>query len=159
MDKNLLHSTLLFVIKNDEILLAEKKQGFGKGYLNGVGGKVEKGETIEQAMIRETEEEVCITPTQYVKMGEITFDEVVHGKRILLIMHIYIATEYIGEPAESFEMKPEWHKLNNIPYSRMFQDEIIWLPKVLSGNKVKGFVKMDDNLNLLEHKINVVQSL
>ena len=44
--------TLLFLVRDDQILLAMKKRGFGEGRWNGVGGKVEKDETVEQAMIR-----------------------------------------------------------------------------------------------------------
>lgn len=39
------------------ILLGLKKRGFGAGKWNGFGGKVEKGETIEAAALRELEEE------------------------------------------------------------------------------------------------------
>jgi 8-oxo-dGTP pyrophosphatase MutT (NUDIX family) len=35
-----------------------KKRGFGEGRWNGVGGKVEPGESIEAALIREAKEEV-----------------------------------------------------------------------------------------------------
>ncbi len=35
------------------MLLGEKKRGFGEGYFNGFGGKVEAGETVQQAAIRE----------------------------------------------------------------------------------------------------------
>jgi hypothetical protein len=35
-------ATLLFLIKDQKILLAMKKRGFGKGRWNGVGGKPEK---------------------------------------------------------------------------------------------------------------------
>ena len=44
--------TLLFVRKDDEILLGMKKRGFGTGKWNGFGGKIEAGETIEQAAVR-----------------------------------------------------------------------------------------------------------
>lgn len=52
MDK--LETTLCLLKKDDEILLAMKKRGFGEGKYNGVGGKIEKGETPEETMIRET---------------------------------------------------------------------------------------------------------
>ncbi len=45
--------TLLFLRKNNHILLAMKKRGFGADRWNGVGGKLEPGETIEQALVRE----------------------------------------------------------------------------------------------------------
>ena len=50
---NKLETTLLYLRKNDEILLAKKKRGFAKDKYNGVGGKVENGETPEEAAIRE----------------------------------------------------------------------------------------------------------
>ena len=56
------HVTLLFLIKDDsqEILLAMKKRGFGEGKFNCTGGKIEEGETIPQAAIREAKEEIGV---------------------------------------------------------------------------------------------------
>jgi 8-oxo-dGTP diphosphatase/2-hydroxy-dATP diphosphatase len=44
--------TLVFVLKEEEILLGLKKRGFAEGRWNGFGGKVEIGETIEDAAKR-----------------------------------------------------------------------------------------------------------
>lgn len=44
---------LAIVEKNGRLLLGLKKTGFGSGYYNGFGGKVEPGETIAQAAHRE----------------------------------------------------------------------------------------------------------
>ena len=44
--------TLAFVRRHGEILLGFKKRGFGAGKWNGFGGKVEAGETIEDAAKR-----------------------------------------------------------------------------------------------------------
>ena len=41
--------------KRDELLLGMKLRDFGKGYWNGFGGKVDPGETIEEAAVREFE--------------------------------------------------------------------------------------------------------
>jgi 8-oxo-dGTP pyrophosphatase MutT (NUDIX family) len=53
------NTTLLFLVKKQDnkitdVLLAMKKRGFGAGRWNGVGGKLGEGETIEQAVIRES---------------------------------------------------------------------------------------------------------
>ena len=65
--------TLCFVIQDGQILLIEKKRGLGAGKVNGPGGRLEKGETAEQAAIRETQEEVGITPTGVQWAGELRF--------------------------------------------------------------------------------------
>ena len=49
--------TLVFVHDNQKVLLGYKKRGFGAGRWNGFGGKVETGETLEQAARRELKEE------------------------------------------------------------------------------------------------------
>lgn len=44
--------TLTIIKQESMVLLGFKKRGFGKGKINGFGGKVEKGETIHDAAIR-----------------------------------------------------------------------------------------------------------
>ena len=44
--------TLVLIRESKRVLLGLKKKGFGMGRWNGFGGKVEKGETIEQAARR-----------------------------------------------------------------------------------------------------------
>ena len=55
MNKKIL--TLCIIHQHSKILLGMKKRGHGVGKWNGFGGKVEKGETIEEAARRETKEE------------------------------------------------------------------------------------------------------
>ncbi|CAN0403706.1 unnamed protein product, partial [Ectocarpus sp. 8 AP-2014] len=45
----------------NEILLGMKKRGFGEGKWNGFGGKVESGESVEEAAKRELMEEAGLT--------------------------------------------------------------------------------------------------
>src|SRR3954465_14054964 len=55
-------ASLCLLVREGEVLLARKKRGFGLGKWNGVGGKPEPGETIDETAIRETEEEIGVTP-------------------------------------------------------------------------------------------------
>ena len=66
-------ATLLFVIKDDQILLIRKKRGLGAGKINGPGGRIEPGETPMECAIRETTEELCIMPINVKPAGELFF--------------------------------------------------------------------------------------
>lgn len=148
--------SLLFLRRDNEVLLAMKKRGFGEGRWNGVGGKVEPGETVESAMIRETQEEIGVTPTVYEKVGDIRFDEYFKGVPTLMHVHVFTATEWTDEPTESEEMKPKWFNINNIPYEQMWSDDPYWLPQVLEGNKISADFKLDESDAILSHSSNKV---
>jgi len=48
-----------------------KRRGFGVGKWNGPGGKVEPGETLEQAVVREVKEETGLVVSRPEKMAEL----------------------------------------------------------------------------------------
>lgn len=152
--------TLLFLRKEDEILLAMKKRGFGANRFNGVGGKIEPGETIEQALVRECQEEINVTPLKYKKVAEHDFiGKSEDDSPWRMYVHVYFCNTWQGEPSETEEMKPEWFKLQDIPYKNMWQDDIFWLPKVLEGNKIFGIFTFDEKDNMLSHDVEKVDKL
>ncbi len=150
---NKLETTLCLLIKGNKILLAMKKRGFGVGKYNGVGGKIKKGETPEQAMIRETQEEINVTPINYDKVGLIEFDEYYKGNKEKVMFHLYLVYDWKGTISESEEMKPEWFDIDKIPYEKMFPDDKYWLPLVLEGKKIKAYFDFDEKWNILSKKI------
>lgn len=153
-----INATLTLFMKDDKILLGEKKRGFANGTLNGIGGKQDPGETIEQAMIRECCEEVGARPTKYDHVGKIDFDLWYKGERTNMTMYIYKCYEYSGEIKETEEIKPNWYDIDKIPFDRMLSDDIIWLPQVLKGQKVEGKVKFDKE-KMLYNDIRPVKTL
>ena len=148
-----METTLLYLRKNNQLLLGLKKRGFGEGKFNGIGGKVEKGETFEEAMIRETYEEIKVTPTVFEKFGEIEFLEFYKGKKVTLRFHLYIATAWKGIPTETEEIRPEWFDIEKLPYDKMFEDDQYWLPLVLKNKKLKAFFEFDENWKMLSHRV------
>ncbi len=129
--------TLCFLLKDDQVLLAMKKRGFGEGKWNGVGGKVKEEESIEEATVREAEEEigVKIRPEHLDKVAEIFF-KFKEKSDWDLICHVYFTREWQGEPVESEEMAPQWYKQDQLPFESMWVDDPHWLPLVLSGKKL-----------------------
>ncbi len=148
-----LETTLCLLKRENEILLAMKKRGFGTGRYNGIGGKIEKGEIPEQAMIRETQEEINVTPTQYEKVGVIEFDEFYKGNKEKVVFHLYTVTKWEGTPSESDEMDPKWFDIKEIPYDKMFPDDTYWLPLILDGKKIKGYFEFDEDWNIISKSI------
>ena len=63
-------ATLVFVLRGHEILLIDKKRGLGKGKVNGPGGKLDPGESIEACAIRECREELSIEVSELQCMGQ-----------------------------------------------------------------------------------------
>lgn len=138
-------ATLLFLINNDEILLAMKKRGFGAGKWNGVGGKVDAGETIEQALVRESQEEIGVTPQEFEKVAVHNF--LYSGRTADMQVHACLCKKWRGEPVETEEMAPRWFKQSEIPYDDMWPDDIVWLPLVLRDKKLKTeFIFDGDNI-------------
>ena len=130
-----MHATLMFVIKEGKILLIEKKRGLGAGKMNGPGGKIEPGETPLEAVIRETEEELLVTPLSPVKLGELRF---VMSDCPDIHCHVYRADDVTGVPTETDEATPAWTALDEIPYDRMWEDDRHWLPHVIDGQAFLG---------------------
>lgn len=152
-----IETTLCILRKDEEILLAMKKRDFGKGKYNGVVGKIELGETLEEAMIRETQEEINVTPIKYEKVGLIEFEEYYKGNKQNLVFHLYIVYDWKGEISESEEMLPQWFNIENIPYQDMFPDDKYWLPLILDGQKIRANFTFDENWNLLNKEINSLE--
>ena len=128
-------ATLVFVIKDGNILLIDKKTGLGKGKINGPGGKVEKGEKPKACAIRECQEELSITVSDLQYCGQHRF-QFVDGYSIHV--WVYKTEKFDGTPTESVEAKPLWVSLDEIPYEQMWEDDRIWLPMLLRGERFQG---------------------
>lgn len=149
--------TLVFLIKDDQILLAMKKRGFGAGRWNGIGGKVDPGETLQQAAIRECREEIEVTPydLEHVAFHRFTFPD----DRPDMLAHVFISRRWEGEPTETEEMAPGWFDVSNIPYHEMWDDDILWLPAVLAGKKLRAVFGFDEQDNVTSADIKIVGNL
>lgn len=148
--------TLLFLVKDGQVLLAMKKRGFGAGRWNGVGGKLDAGETVEQALVRECQEEINVTPISFEKRAEIVFDEQHKGVREFMHVHVFVGTKWEGEPKETEEMSPKWFHIADLPFSEMWPDDPFWLPQVLEGKYLNCNFVLDENDQITSHNIEEV---
>ena len=128
-------ATLVFVIRDGNILLINKKTGLGKGKVNGPGGKVEPGESPEACAVRECQEELGISVSNLQYRGQHRF-QFVDGYSIHV--WVYRTADFEGVPTESVEAKPLWVALDEIPYEQMWEDDAIWLPMMIRGERFQG---------------------
>ncbi|HNY35936.1 MAG TPA: 8-oxo-dGTP diphosphatase [Candidatus Pacearchaeota archaeon] len=146
--------TLCLVKKNEMILLGMKKRGFGEGRWNGFGGKVEEGETIIEAAIREMKEESGLKVEELEEKGILLFKFLDTGK--FLEVHVFDVLKYSGEMTETEEMNPKWFNVEEIPFEKMWADDIYWMPLFLNGDKFNGEFVFEDNDKLLNYNLKTI---
>lgn len=150
-------ATLVFLVRENEILLGFKKRGFAQGKLNGFGGKIEDGETVAFAAARELLEEcgVDVLPAELKSVARLDF--FFPAKREWdQVVHVFIAPSWRGEPVETDEMKPLWFPQSAIPFDQMWADDQYWLPLVLKDQRVRAaFTFNGDNETIGEKEIYV----
>ena len=139
----------MFVVRRGEVLLIRKKRGHGAGKINGPGGMVESGETPLQCALRETEEEVGVRALDLMPLAELRFQDT-DGSSML--GYAFKADGCLGEPHETAEAAPFWCPLDSIPYTQMWEDDLLWLPYLLEGSAVIGEFLMHAD-RLIAHRL------
>lgn len=143
------HCVLAFIHKDNKILLINKKQGLGKGLINGPGGHIELEETAVEAAKREVKEETGLT------CGALEFKGMLHFQfkdGTSIIGHVFIGNEAEGDLQESEETSPFWCNDDEIPFDKMWEDDKLWLPRALKGEKFQGYFIVDGT-SILSHKV------
>lgn len=132
-------ATLAFLFREDKILLAKKKRGFGVDKWNGYGGKLEGEEKTIENIIREIKEEsnLDISENSLKEVGIMDFyfdDKPEWNQKV----YVYKIDSFEGEPEETEEMLPKWFSMENIPYEEMWTGDDKWIPCVLKDKYFKG---------------------
>lgn len=96
-----------FIISPDKqriALIRKEKPQWQKGLLNGIGGKVEEGESLINALIREVNEEACVEITEWRRIAEIEDTDVV--------VHFFVSfTDKIDSVKTATNEKIEVHEI------------------------------------------------
>lgn len=153
-------TSLCLLLKEDKILLAMKKRGFGAGLWNGTGGKFnsKKDKDILETVIRETKEEIGVEIKNPEKFGLFHF-RFPHKPEYDQDVHLYISKNWDGEPLESEEMDPKWFSFEKIPYNKMWDDDKLWLPLVLEGKKLEANFIFKQGDKIINHNIKIIEDI
>ena len=148
--------TLCFIVQAERVLLMRKKRGIGAGKINAPGGKVDPGETPLAAAIRETQEEIGVTPIRPELRGQLWF-HFEDGPTLHCL--VYLSVDFTGELRETEEAIPRWYPAGTLPYEEMWEDDRAWVPLLLAGKRFEGSVEVigervvGQTLNIIENEI------
>ena len=87
------------IVRSQRILLGQRSatRAFYPGVWDAFGGHVEPGEGHEQTLIRELQEELGITPTQWNYLETFSLSQP-NKETDLLTIYLYLVTDWIGTP-------------------------------------------------------------
>lgn len=121
-----------------EVLLGEKRRGFGRRRVVAPSGKIDAGESPREAAARELREEtgLVVQPDDLDELGVITF-LFARPESPDLRAYVFAAdagsVSIGGALAPSDELDARWVPVADIPYERMWADTRHWLPRALDG--------------------------
>ncbi|MCB1175290.1 MAG: DUF429 domain-containing protein [Leptospiraceae bacterium] len=142
------------VLSGRQILLGLKKCGFGAGFWNGFGGKLEAGDkSLAAGAARELLEESHLEAQELTPRGRLTFTFA--GSDELLIGHVFGCRLFQGSARESDEMRPRWFAIEKIPYNKMWPDDIFWLPWFLDGYNFEAAFHFGPNDQVLSQAVQI----
>ena len=142
-------AVLTFIRAGGKLLLIHKKRGLGRGKVNAPGGRLEAGETPEQAAVRETQEEVGLTPLGLRPAGQLNF---AFTDGYSLRCHVFLASGCEGTPTETDEAVPFWCDEREVPYGAMWSDDRLWVPLLLDGRPFLAHFVFEGDL-MLWHRL------
>lgn len=145
-------TTLTFVLDGDLLLMILKKRGQGAGKWNLPGGKVAPGESEAQAAAREVLEETGISVERLEQRGSLEF-HFPEGGSWSNACSVFVARSFSGNlVAENEECSAQWVPITEIPYDKMWPNDRLWVPALLSGEKVNRIYTFDAHDNLLSEE-------
>lgn len=135
----ILQTTLCLPLQGERVLLGYKKTGFGQGKYTGFGGKLEPGETLEMAAVRELAEESGLRAGEAAlqKVGVLRFEFPLRPAWNQEV-HVFRLEAWAGTAAESDEMRPAWFPVAALPFECMWDDARYWLPPILAGQRLQA---------------------
>ena len=143
MDK----TVMIYLEKENQYLMLyrnKKEKDINKNKYIGVGGHVEKGETPDQALIREVKEETGLDLLSFIKRGLVYF--VLNGYEEE--MYIYTSLDFKGELIECNEGDLLWVDKDKVMSLPIWEGDKYFLKYLLEEDKyfVMRLIYEDDKL-------------
>ena len=104
-------ATLVYLLHGDSVLLIRKLRGHGAGKINAPGGRVEAGESVEAAAIREVAEEVGVRVQALELRALLRYDDPAEG--LAMEGFAFVSSEFPRHSnALTAEADPFWCRID-----------------------------------------------
>ncbi len=121
-------TTLVYIEKEDSYLMlhrVKKKHDLNQGKWIGVGGHIEKGETILDCVKREVKEETSLNLTKAKYLGKIHFLNDAYPPEV---MYLYKGLSFEGNLTDCNEGDLQWVKKKDILNLELWEGDRVFLP-------------------------------
>lgn len=129
----MIKTTLCYIEQNNCYLMLlrnKEKNDINKNKWLGIGGHIEKGETPDEANLREIKEETGLTLKSFKKRGIIYF----HQGNLHEEMHLYTSNSFTGKLISCDEGTLEWIKISEVMELNLWEGDRIFLEELLKND-------------------------
>lgn len=145
-------STVLCYIENDNKYLMlyrnKKNDDLNEGKWLGIGGHIEKGETIDQALLREVKEETGLTLLSYKKRGYIKFINDDYEEE----MFLFTASSFEGSLIDCVEGELHWIDKDKIFELSLWEGDIYFLKPLINEEEYFSIDLIYSNDKLISYR-------
>jgi len=156
--KNVRKAVRCYLIKDGKVVVTKYNEGQPTaGYYDIPGGKIEDGETAEQAAIREMEEETGIVVKNLKHRGRFIAD----NPNKIFDFEVFLTADFEGEPQDFAENTSEWIEIEELLKKEKIFSNIMLLDKFFINGLIdekycfEMYVRLDDDGKILEVKYNL----
>lgn len=137
------------------LLIHKAKGKFGGGFWNGPGGKIEPGESPEEACKREVFEETGLRISNLTETGTLEFFFGQGKSKPDWTAVVFKTKEFHGDLKErTDEGTLSWVAESELPLDEMWEDDRYWLPLLVKGIKFRGIFEFtSDSKKIVAYKL------
>ena len=145
MNKKIRKAVRTFLVRDNKVIATKYKTTTNFEYYDIPGGKIEEGETSEEASIREFKEETGIEIMEQKYKGNV----IIEYSNMIVDIDVYIVNKYKGRPLEFEENYSFWIDINEL----LKQDKkipSIEVLKYLNAEDIKVKMSVGENHKILK---------
>ena len=140
--KTIKETTLCLIVQNEKVLMMyrnKKKNDVHLNKYNGLGGRVEEGESSTQCILREVHEEAGIHLTKYRYVGKIKFKNFGYQKGTE-VMYCFHGFDYENEIGECNEGELVWIPKGEVLNLPLWEGDQYFIMHIINNVSFSGFI-------------------